>query len=269
MRRLLRVLAAVFLIPSYAYAGAWLQRPGETLFIQNAVFYATGEAFDASGRRVSDPGFRKFEYNPYMEYGVNADWTLGASLFFQYLEQDNAQSGVLSNQGLGESELFARYKLLEEKGYALALQPSVTLPGHYFSSDGPVAGREDWDAELTALAGYGFSLFGRDHYIEGKAAYRHRSGILDDQYRLSAGMGIGISEGWRIAPELSWTGRTQGGGSAVSIAGQNDYELVKAQLSVVWEFSDRCAVQFGGYRHVSGEDTGAGGGVLLALWRRW
>lgn len=263
------ILALGFAFPLPACAGAWVQPEGQLQIIRNFTFYSTGEAFDGKGRRADNPGFRKGEFNPYAEYGASEDWTLGTSLFFQYLEQDNAEGGALSNRGLGEMEWFARYQLLQEGGYALSIQPLVNLPGHYFDKNGPIAGREDWDAELALLGGYGFSWRGRDHYIDAKAAYRYRSGALADQYRLSAAAGFALDDAWQVVPELHFTGRANGTNKTLSLGGQNDYELLKAQLSFVWRFNEVYSLQFGGFRHVEGKDTGAGGGVMVALWTQW
>lgn len=255
--------------PCICHAGAWVQPAGHFQLIHNVVFYSTGESFAPDGHRRDDPGFRKLEVNPYLEYGASDDWTLGTSFFFQYLEQDDAKGGSLSNRGLGEMEWFARYQLLREHGYALAIQPLVNLPGHYFDKRGPIAGREDWDAELAALSGYGFSWRGRHHYVDAKAAYRYRSGPLRDQYRLSAVAGLQLDDDWQVMPELHFTGRAQGGANVLSLGGQNDYELLKAQLSLVWRFNEHYALQLGGFRHIAGKDTGAGGGAMVAVWTQW
>lgn len=271
MRLQLSVLLAALLSipPSFLHAGAWVQPQGQALYIQNAYFYAAGEAFAPSGQRIDDAGFRKYEFNPYLEYGLSDDVTLGASLLLHYLEQDNASGGLLSNHGLGQAELFARYQLVHDDGLALAVQPLVALPAAYVRSDGPVAGREAWDAEMAFLAGYGFSLWGLHHYVDTAWAYRHRGGSAGDQYRVTAAAGLSVHERWRLVPEIAWTGRAEGAGNLRSVSGQNDYELMRAQLSVQWELTERYTLQLGGFRHVRGEDTGAGGGVMAALWMRW
>lgn len=269
MKRLL-LAAALFCIPHEAQAGAWTQPAGRALLIQSSTYYSTREAFDAAGDRAGVPRFSKYELNPYGEYGWSDDLTLGFSAFLQYLEQETASGGgVLHNTGLGETELFVRTKLYDRNGMALSLQPLVTLPSRY-RHDAPVAGRANWDGELALLGGYGFDALGRHHYFDAKAGYRYRSGVPEDQWRASAALGIGVSADCTLLAETEWHGRTRGSAaSAFSVSGQNDYRLRKAQFSAVYRIDERYAVQFGGFRHLAGENTGAGGGAFFALRMGW
>lgn len=267
-RSLLLPALLSFLPVKGAHAGAWTQPEGQGQYIQNIVFYSTGEAFDGAGHRAQDAGFRKLELNPYLEYGVTDRWTVGLSAFLHYLEQDAAAGGVAANIGLGETEVFARYRLYEHQGFVLSAQPLLKLPSHY-RDRAPVAGRTQWDGEAALFGGYGFSAMGQHHYLDTKLAWRARSGALHDQFRASLAFGMGITDSLQLLPELYWTGRAQGGNAAFSVSGQNDYELLKGQLSLVWHLDERYAVQFGAFRHIAGEDTGAGGGVFTAFWTRW
>lgn len=263
-------LLALILLPSVADAGAWVQPSGHGQLIHTSSLYWTGESFDAHGARQENPGFRKFETNPYFEYGLNEKWTLGTSVFLHYLYQEEAAYGeAYSNYGAGNSEAFARYQILQENGFVLAAQPLVALPAHYRQKEAPTAGRPNWDGELALLAGYGFTWRGLDHYVDAKAAYRHRLGVLQDQWRFSATLGLGLTSSLQLIPELNWTQRLREGEGAISVAGQNDYDLLKAQLSLVWKVNERHALQLGGFRHMAGKDTGAGGGLFIALWTQW
>ncbi len=270
MRRRFGFLATllIFFDAAPSHAGAWGQPEGQSLLISNSVYYTTGEAFDARGERVEAQGFRKYELNPYLEYGLDGTWTLGASAFLHALEQEQG-AFTATNSGIGDIELFARRLLVQQDRYVISIQPLLMLPGHYTQEEGPVAGRGAWDAELAVLGGYGFDWQDRNHYLDMKAAYRHRSGVLSDQYRLSAGLGLNVAEALTLLPEVHFTAPARKGDPLASLSGQNDYTLLKAQLSVVWQFNERYALQLGGFRHVAGEDTGAGGGVMVAVWTRW
>ncbi len=259
----------VSLLTSSAFAGAWTQPEGRRQLIQNLVFYSTSEAFNAVGDRVDVPRFSKFEINPYYEVGMSDATTLGISGFVQYLRQNEPREGKADNLGIGETELFVRQRLYAGQGFSFAVQPLLKLPSHYRSDNAPVAGRANWDAELAMLGGYGFSWLGQSHYVDMKAGYRYRSERLEDQWRASAALGLGLASGIRLVPELHWTGRVHSGGAVDSLSGQNDHDLLKAQISVVYSFSEQYGAQVGMFRHVAGEDTGAGGGVLVALWRQW
>lgn len=263
------VFISLVLLAQTALAGAWTQPEGRRQLIQNVVFYSTSDAFNASGDRVDVPRFSKFEINPYYEVGMSDATTLGISGFVQYLRQKEQSEGKADNLGIGETELFVRQRLYAGQGFAFAVQPLLKLPSHYRSDNAPVAGRANWDAELALLGGYGFSWLGQSHYIDLKAGYRYRSERLEDQWRASAALGVGVTPRVRLVPELHWTGRVRSGGTVDSLSGQNDYDLLKAQISAVYSFSEEYGVQVGAFRHLAGEDTGAGGGVMVALWRQW
>ncbi len=264
------VCGVLGLLPYNAFAGAWTLPEGEGQTIVTASFYHTREAFNAQGERGRAPLFQKYELNPYTEYGLTDGLTVGVSAFAQSLKQEMQPGGpIATTEGLGETELFARWRLWEADGGIVSVQPLLKLPSAYLQAGNPRAGRTAWDAELALQGGYGFDAYGQHHYLDTRIAYRYRSDALGDQLRASARLGLGIKHDLTLLSELEYTGRAQGGGNVLSIAGQNDYTLWRAQMSVVWAFADRYALQLGAFQHIAGEDTGAGGGVLVALWRRW
>lgn len=270
MTRLAALLfCSSLIIPAVCQANPWLRPEGEIFAALTSVYYSTDEYITPAGDTVDQPTFTKYELNPYVEYGLTDDWTVGASLFLHALEQESP-GGDLDNYGLGQTELFVRHSLWKEGRIAASVEPFLALPASYEESGQPRAGREDSDLGLALNGGYGFPLFGREHFVQGRAAYKHRYGPQDDQFQLDAKLGLRVAEGWMIMPEAQWTlptGDTSGGG--FSNAGTNDYELLKLQLSAVYDVSETTSLQVGAFTHADGENTGAGGGGLLSLWRRF
>ncbi len=218
---------------------------------------------------MGQPDFTKIELNPYYEYGWDDRLTVGLSPFFHYIDQQSTTGGSESNLGLAETEVFARYKVIEQGDWVFSLQPTLKLPSLYTDSSGVKAGRTAMDAELAALFGIGFDAWGEHHFAGLEAAYRHRFGELDDQFITHATLGLGINEQWQVVTEAESIFRVDDRAGAVSVSGQNNYNLTKAQISAIYKLEDGRAWQAGFYRHIAGRDTGAGGGILLSHWWYW
>jgi hypothetical protein len=256
--------------PCAAFSGAWVQPEGATRFILNASAYSASEAFDAAGRRGAVGEFSKYEINPYLEYGLSPAWTVGGSVFLNRVAQENPGGGESDNYGLGESEIFFRSRLYERDGVVVSAQPLLRFSPLYRGGGEPSAARSGWDGELGLLAGYGFDAYGQHHYLDGKLGYRYRSGAPGDQFRVQAAAGLGVSETVTVLTEAAWTGEAETlPANSVSLSGQNDYSLLRGQVSALWAYDERHTAQLGVFRHLRGEETGAGGGVLLAWWTRW
>ncbi len=71
----------ILFLSTQAYAGAWTQSPGDLQVINSFSYYHSNERFNASGNRRDQPRYRKWEWNPYVEYGFDQDTTFGASLW--------------------------------------------------------------------------------------------------------------------------------------------------------------------------------------------
>lgn len=256
-------------VPPQAYAGAWTVPQGMQELYLTTNYYATDRYFDREGERRAIPRFTKWELNPYLQYGWTDDFTLGANLFLQHISQDSSREDTAHNYGLGNSELFVRYRLYHDTHWVASVQPLIALPTLYEKS-APDAGRDDWDAELQGLLGYQFTAFGLLHYFDGGFGYRYRNGDEDDQWRGSLTAGISLTPSWMLIPQISWVqsvSSSERGG--VSVAGANDYDLSKVQLSAAYRWDERYTIQFGGFTHLDGENTGGGGGALLSLWIRY
>ena len=259
---------ALFAMTEFAHAAAWTLPQDKSQMITNVVFYRTDEIFSPSGHRNDIPAFQKWEVNPYYEYGYRDDLTLGLSPFFHYLRQEQPGRGTDTNLGMAETEAFARYRFFERGHTVLSVQPLIKLPSLY-TNDDPKAGRSQMDAELAVLGGYTFEWMGKEHFTEAKAAYRHRFGELDDQYKFDATVGFTLTPDWQLMPKMFLVRDAGKHTSQTSVSGQSDYDLSKLQLSAVYHLDEAYAVEFGGFRHMDGENTGAGGGVLASFWVNW
>jgi hypothetical protein len=261
--------AACFLSPHYAHASAWTQAEGNGQIILNGWYYATDSFYNNSGTETNQDTYRKYELNPYIEYGLTDGVTIGANLSLQRASQDVA-GGTRTNYGIGDTELFARFRLWEEYGFIISAEPLIKLPSPESSDETPVLGGDNPDAGLSIAAGYGFSLLGYHHYADVSAGYRYRFGDPENQLRYSATVGVTVAPKWVIMPQAFMTQRTNDPLAATfTQSSGDDFDLTKLQLSAVYKYSDDMSLQFGGFSHVDGKNTGAGDGALLAVWKKF
>lgn len=268
----LRVACIVNLLwgfPHSLFAAAWPQKPGELLYVNNFYAYDTTEFQDINSLPSATPRYRKFDLNPYVEYGLNAWVTLGGSLSLLHLRQAQFTGPTRANTGIGDVELFLRTPIYRQQGFVASLQPLIKLPSLTSSSDFPEIGSDQLDAELRGLFGYGFEAWKQDHFANLEVAYRHRFGTPHDQIRIDATLGLRPTERWLILPQVFTTLSTDLPASAPAvISREQDYDLIKYQLSAVYDVSDSLALQFGGFTDGYARNTGQGDGLLFSVWYR-
>lgn len=265
---LLFTIIAIFI--SDAHAGAWTQEKGKLQVILNQTLYATDTYYDNQKHERSQPLYRKYELNPYLEYGLADGVTIGANVSLQRVAQDVAAGGVMTNYGIGDSEFFGRVRLLQRDNFVLSAEPLVKLPSPESAASMPKIGASHPDAGLGLAGGYGFGSRSKPHFADLYLGYRYRFGDPRDQIKLAATLGYSLTPRWMVMPQLFLTKRRQGPRMvAFTQSSGDDYDLGKPQLSVVYKLNEKTHVQGGAFLHAAGKNTGAGGGVLLSVWRNF
>ena len=258
-------------LPFSLHAAAWLQKTGELSLYNSTIYYSTDEYFDEAKQRRSQLRYSKYEQNLYAEYGWNRDLTIGVSASVDAVQGDAGQASptIGSNYGLSEPSLFARYRLWENENSVLSVQPWLKLPSLYAKDSLPRGGTDQTDMELRLLGGHSFQLDGLYHFINIEAAYRKRFGDPGDQLRFDLTAGFRPHENWLIMPQLFTTWRVSEPAAQRFIQNPiNDYNLIKPQLSAVYRYSVDTSFQLGVFKHLYGQNTGAGGGLFASLWYR-
>ena len=171
--------------------------------------------------------------------------------------------------GIGDSEFFLRTRLWRKNGFVLSAEPMFKLPSPQSAHAQPRLGSSHPDAGFSLLAGYGFSAFGREHFVDFGTQYRRRFGSPNDQVKFSGTLGINSGGRWMLMPQVFSTYRTAVRAAApFTQSPADDYNLTRLQLSTVYTLSDSVSLQLGGFHDASGKNTGAGNGVIFALWKR-
>lgn len=252
---------------SPAHGGAWTKGESEGEFILNALFFQSDAFFDRQGDKQNQPVFSKYEVNPYVEYGYSDRLTLGANVFLHYIEQDQPNGSTSrENFGIGDPELFARYRLQQGDNWVLSVQPLFKLPSIYSDAAVPRSGSDVADAELSLLGGYAFRWRGQSHYVETRLGYRHRfDEELEDQLRFDIKAGLRYNDRWEFIPAITTIWAVDARKDPVFTEdGQNDFDLVKLEAMARYNLNHSRYLQFGGFSHVYGENVGDGEGVMLS-----
>lgn len=264
LRRLIAALTLTTL-SSPAFAGAWLQPEHQGLFIGQATYYTTSHYFDFDGNKQRQPTYKKYELQPYVEYGLFKNLTIGGSAYAQHV----TQSGN-SNQGIADPEIFARTRLWYDDKQVVSIQPLIKFNGTFKDSGSPRGGSKTTDAELSLLYGRNLPVLSNRDYLDVRAAYRTRNHGLSDQLRGDVAMGLGVTDRFMLIPALRGVAATDVNEAAVySENGDLDYSVIKAEVTGLYTLNDQQWVQASLFKPVAGFQTGEGYGASIGFAQRF
>lgn len=289
MRRLF-LLFCLILAPISAHAGAWLQKQGHGQLITSALYYRTDTFYDHNGDKIAGDPYSKTELNPYAEYGVTNWLTVGGNLLLADNSSSRSPFGTREDYYSMQGEIFARVPLYENANQILSLQPLIKFPTRYATHDFDTGRSGDfnltlnkwdiikpnnlseifqgnYDTELSLLAGQNFTAYGYAHFIDAGVGYRYRGGPSRNQFRLNATLGTHIDERWTTLAQAFYTRATEiPTTTAITQQTEDDYDLLKLQLSAVYALTDHVSLQAGGFVQPYARNSGTDGGVMSALW---
>lgn len=261
----LRACCLALLISTTAYAGAWTLPKGDGLAITQATYFSSDQYFNVDGTTIDQPTFKKYELQPYAEYGVKNWLTVGGSTYLQRVSQMGDD-----NYGVADTELFARFRLWQPEHGVFSVQPMIKLPSRFGESGLPRGGSRSTDLELNLLYGTAGQRWGLPYYTDMRVGYRTRSRDLNAQWRADIAVGINLTDQWQIIPAFRSVIATQYDESMLFREdGEQDYDLAKAELTVAYHLDEKRWLQATAYDHIAGAQTGAGRGLSIGFARRF
>jgi len=258
---------AVLLGSASAQAGAWLMPQGKGLFLAQAGYFQSDDFFDSEGNTTAQPPFRKWEIQPYVEYGLTDKVTVGATTYLQEVNQSGAH-----NQGMADPEFFARATLWENpKGtQRLSLQPLIKLPSLFLDGGTPRGGSRSVDAELSLLYGRNLKLLSPRDFADLRVGYRERSRGLNGQWRVDAALGLYVTDDIQLIPAFrTILASKYDDEENFSENAEQDFDLMKAELTVAYHLDDTHWLQLTAFDHMAGVQVGAGRGLMLGIAERF
>lgn len=287
----------------HTYAAAWTQAKGSGQSIISSNLYRSTGYFDNNGKsHSSDVTFIKSEFNPFIEYGLTDNLTVGINPTLQQwrFEKTNTSTSIydfrqcgitntantpLTNAYVTEAEIFLRRRVYEQGPVTLSLQPLVKTPCLVTMNGETDVLENTADYELRLLGGYAFQwepgldwgvfkrpFSGQYHFFNAELAYRKRPEIFSDQLRFDTTAGFRYNDKLLLLGQVFSTISTgeepvQGVAGNTGIATIKDqFYTVKLQGSAVRQLTKKTSVQLGIFHEALGKNSGNGTGASLSLW---
>lgn len=302
---MLRIFFLILLLSAgQANSAAWTQAKGDVQLISNLNFYTSSHYFDENEDvKKSDTNFYKWEINPFIEYGIREDLTIGINpnlqkwIFSQQTPTaflaDLRQCNVAIPAGeskvsalVFEAEIFARKRLWEKGGFVFSVQPLIKMPCLFYNSGQFDLVENTIDYEMRFLSGYGFKwnpdisigglkvpFSGQYHFVNLEAAYRKRGKNFSDQLKIDSTIGFRAKPNLLIMGQSFFTKSIGDESVNQEIFGtslrDDDFYALKLQLSSIRQLSTSTSIQFSSFYDAKGKNSGAGFGSTVSLWYRF
>jgi hypothetical protein len=272
--------ASVLAAPT-ARGGAFLWPEGQGQIILTTTFSNANKAYDARGRLIDTPSYRKFETQAYLEYGV-LDWLTivgqpsymnfhGASSQLDHLSllTEQAKLGApLSIRGppgphyagLGVSSLGARLRLLELGRYVVSLEASLRAATP--SAQTFLDMRDALQADVRLQLGRSIDVLGIPGFCDAQIGYRTRARNGEGEIRADVTYGLRPLPGVLLLAQ-SFSALTPGK------LHENFMYSQKFQVSAVYDVTRNVSLQIGALAALQGVNSSAERGLIAGLWRRF
>ncbi|MCL1529594.1 hypothetical protein M3O57_04130 [Xanthomonas nasturtii] len=284
--------------PGTALAGAWTQPQGDTLVIVKALHsdgrgwfddshhrttFGDGQQFDGNGRSRQD------QLNVYVEHGLTDKLSFIGNFYFTDVGFSSHDVGrgrqQTSTTGFSDQEIGLRYALpsAPDDVWRSSVQGLVSIPAYGRSktyhpnnppaNSDPALGLGDYGLELRYSRGRGYTLGGRNGYVDLGGAVRLRGSAASDEVRVDASTGLSLTPSWLLLGELNVIQGLGNGRNNLPrqgfVATGTNYDLTKLQLSTLYTAPGGSQWQLGYQQPVMGRNTAAAGGPFVAAWWRF
>ena len=241
-----------------ARAGAFMQAPEHGQVIAELGFAEAGRGYDASGRALPIPSWRKFELTTYAEYGLT-DWLtlIGEPAWFTF----HAQGPSQSRTRIGAAEAGARARILEWDGNVVSGQATLRYAAGGRASQAYVDMGERAQVDLRLLYGRMIEALGMPGYVDMQAAFRTR-GPYGDQIRFDMT--------WALRPFARTTLLLQSFTAITPGRAGDKFALSqKVQVSALYDVTESVSLRIGGVIALRGVNCAAERGLVSGMWWRF
>ncbi len=222
------------------------------------VFVASRLDYFRSSTPVSS--YARIDSDGYVEWGLSDRWMTGGKAVFGTAFVTDA-SGVRTTSGFGESEIFLQRQLRRGEHSATALRLAGVWSGDVTDGARPGGQAGGFDIDLRALHGRDVLLRPFKIFIAAEAGYRRRLSGAADQARAEILAGVEPSRRFLVLLEAQ---------SIISIRnnapGFDDFDLMKAQASLVWRATKRWSIVGGARTEFAARGIDTGEACSLGLW---
>jgi len=244
-----------------AHAAAWMRDAGSWQVISSLIYTDARHSFGNGSRAGTPTQFRRALLQTDTEYG----WSDALSLFlrtesaFVHVRDAWNRSDAVSNAFEGGFRYHLGDNVLTEYD-TLSVEAMARQAGAFnfsVSADGTAGGRA---AGLRLLYGLPFKLAGLDGFANAEAGQRWLSAPRPDETVLDLTAGLWLTR--RTMVMLQNFNVVSGPARRPYVR----YRSHKLQLSYVWRWSPRFALQGGAYFSPAGANALQESGLVLSLW---
>jgi len=238
---------------------------GQGEIITDASFSDSTRAFDANGRLIPIPAYRKFTLGTYIEYGLTDRITLVAQPSVDTAHQDLQQP---EPPVVAASDLGARIGLVSFGSTVLSVQALGHLP---FVASARQAGYFDQNlvpgADLRLLLGHGFTLGNAPAFFDAEVSHEWQGDGLPQEWHVD--LTVGLRPYPRVLVMLAGFFVVAGPPSGACSAWTACWRWLKLQPSIVYDLSAHWSAELGVFATVAGINAGRELGPMVALWYRF
>lgn len=234
-----------------AAASPWNRAEGG-VFVANRIDYFQSSTPVSSYSRIDTDG--------YVEWGLTSRWMTGGKAVFgtAFITDINGSRTV---SGFGESDAFVQRQLQRDKHSATAVRLAGIWSGDVTDGARPGEQTGGFDIDLRALHGRDIFLEPLKVFVAAEAGYRRRLSGAADQARADFLVGLEPSRRLLVLLEAQ---------SIISIqnneAGFDDFDLVKAQGSLVWRATKRWSISAGYRAEFAARNIEPGDAYTFGFW---
>lgn len=261
LRALSGIAAIICLWPSSTIAGAWPQPVGHMQVIVPFVVTRASEAYDAHSKVVNRNDYRKSDLTPYFEYGLFKDLTLMGQLSLVH-ERTSWVGNTVSDRGLSDIQLGARYALGSWQDVFFSVQPSLIWHGAMNQSDPAASQRGDVDGEFAVTLGRHFKWLGLDGFSDNLIGIRVKPGNQPSEFRANLTFGINLNARTMMMLKNESTSTFSKGAGASASQSQSN----KLGLSLVRRLDKTVSLEVGVAGSLTGRNTIKERSLRAALW---
>jgi len=248
---------------SQANASPWARADDELFVITRADYFKAdlGPVNTIDG--IVDSRFERLETNTYVEFGLTEKITIGGKALYgtSWLTRG---ATVETASGFSEGEVFGQYQAFRSHAHAGAVKLAVARPAKFLSGSRPELQSDGVDVTISTLYGRNLLIKPVKIFTSTEIGYRKRFSDSADQIRIDATIGMEPSDKLLFLIDffstISLQNETDGGA---------DFDIVKAQPSLLWRATDRWAFQLGLTEEITGRNISRGRTFFVGLWSRF
>ncbi|MFN0025223.1 MAG: hypothetical protein ACKVS5_15135 [Parvularculaceae bacterium] len=234
-----------------AEASPWNRTDGGLFVASRIEYFRSSTPVSAYSRVDSDT---------YLEWGLTERWMAGGKTAYGTAFVTNA-NGTSTIAGFGESEVFVQRQIQRAKHSATAVRVAGVWSGDQTQGAPPGEETGGIDADVRALHGRDVVLQPFKIFVAAEAGYRRRFSGAADQVRAEALVGLEPSTRLLVLLESQLIVSLRN-----NDMGFDDFDLFKAQASVVWRATRRWALVAAARTEFAARNIEPGDAVTLGLW---